>query len=122
MKNLILISLVFLCASCSMMPTATKPVEVVRVEERPPIFHPPLPRELGLVDVDWEILTPEIMEQYLKDLEEGNAPQQAYYALTTKEYENLSMNMAEFKRYLKNILAINKYYRDLDKDDAEEDD
>ena len=62
------------------------------------------------------------MEQYLKDLEEGNAPKQAYYALTTKEYENLSMNMAEFKRYLKNILAINKYYRDLDKDDAEDGD
>lgn len=105
-----------------MIPSSTKPIEVVRVEEQPPIFHPPLPRELGLVDVDWEILTPEIMEKYLADLEEGNAPKQAYYALTTKEYENLSMNMAEFKRYLKNILAINKYYRDLDKDDAEESD
>ena len=122
MKKILAISFLILCSGCSMIPTSTKPIEVVRVEKAPPIFHPPLPRELGLVDVDWEILTPEIMEQYLQDLEEGNAPKQAYYALTTKEYENLSMNMAEFKRYIKNIIAINKYYRDLDKEDEEIDD
>lgn len=105
-----------------MIPKSVEPVEVVRVAERPPIFHPPLPRELALVDVDWEILTPELMEQYLKDLEQGDAPEKAFYTLTSKEYENLSMNMAEFKRYLKNILAINKYYRDLDKDDEDDQD
>ena len=120
LKQIVISLAVFLVASCSIIPKSEQPVEVVRVAERPPIFHPPLPRELALVDVDFEILTPEIMEQYLKDIEEGNAPRKAYYALTSKEYENLSMNMAEFKRYLKNILAINKYYRDLDKDDEEE--
>ena len=60
------------------------------------------------------------MEEYLKLVEEGNAPRQAYYALTTKEYENLSMNMAEITRYIKETLGIVEFYREYD-DDEEED-
>jgi len=120
MKKITLIISIITLASCSMIPKVD-PVEVTRIQKTAPIFHPPLPRELALLDVDWEVLTPEIMAQYLQDLENGDAPAKAYYALTTKEYENLSINMAEFKRYLENILAINKYYRDLDKNLSNED-
>ena len=120
MKNLLTLATSFIIMTgCSMMPSVD-PVQVERIQNRQPIFHPPLPRELALLDVDWEVLTPEIMEQYLIDLESGNAPAKAYYALTSKEYENLSINMAEFQRYIKNILAINKYYRDLDKEVSKE--
>ena len=123
MKILLTVSLVMLMAGCSLFPiggTRTKPVEVVNIEERPPMFHPPLPMEMQLVAVDWEILTPEILQEYLKLVEEGKAPRQAYYALTTKDYENISNNMAEIRRYTRDILAIVEYYRSLD--DEEEDD
>jgi len=123
MKILLTASLIILMAGCSLFPiggTRTKPVEVVNIEERPPMFHPPLPMEMQLVTVDWEILTPEILQEYLKLVEEGKAPRQAYYALTTKDYENISNNMAEIKRYTRDILAIVEYYRSLD--DEEEDD
>ena len=98
----------------------TKPVEVINIEERPPMFHPPLPMEMQMVNFDWEILTPDIMKEYLQLIEEGKAPKQAYYALTTKDYENISNNMAEIKRYTRDILAIVEYYRSLD-DEEEED-
>lgn len=98
----------------------TKPIEVVNIEERPPMFHPPLPMEMQMVNFDWEILTPDIMREYLQLIEEGKAPRQAYYALTTKDYENISNNMAEIRRYTRDILAIVEYYRSLD--DEEEDD
>ena len=123
MKILLTVSLIILMAGCSLFPiggTRTKPVEVVNIEERPPMFHPPLPMEMQLVGVDWEILTPEILQEYLKLVEEGKAPRQAYYALTTKDYENISNNMAEIRRYTRDILAIVEYYRSLD--DEEEDD
>lgn len=117
MKNLILvISLGVLTTGCSMIPTQTKPVEVVTIAERPPMYHPPLPLEVQLSDVDWEVLTPELMEEYIKLVEEGNAPRKAYYALTTKEYENLSMNMAEITRYIKETLGIIEFYREYDKE------
>ena len=110
-------------SACSMFQfggAKTKPVEVVNIEERPPMFHPPLPMEMQMVNFDWEILTPDIMREYLQLIEEGKAPKQAYYALTTKDYENISNNMAEIRRYTRDILAIVEYYRSLD--DEEEDD
>jgi len=121
MKKLIsLISVLILASGCSLMKQAVKPIEVVNIEERPPMFHPPLPMEMQMVEFDWEVLTPDIMKEYLALVEEGKAPRQAYYALTTKDYENISNNMAEIKRYTRDILAIVEYYRSLDDEDEEE--
>jgi len=121
MKNLIIVSFtLFYFTACSMLPTQPKPVEVITVAEPSPMYHPPLPIELSMADIDWEILTPQIMEEYLSDLETGSAPETAYYSLTTKDYENLSMNMAEIKRYIKETLHIIKFYRDYDKQDQPE--
>ena len=118
MKNLLLISLSIFMASCSMM-QAVKPVEVRKIAERPPMYHPPLPYPMSLSEVDWEIMTPELMEQYLQNLKNGDAPRRAYYSLSSKEYENLSMDMAEITRWSKDILSIIKYYREYDKPKGE---
>ena len=121
MKKIILTaSFAALMTSCSMIPSQTKPVEVVTIAERMPMYHPPLPLDVQLVDVDWTVLTPELMEEYLQRIEAGEAPRSAYYALTTKEYENLSMNMAELKRYLKDTLHIIEFYREYEDDEDEE--
>ena len=121
MKKIILTaSFAALMTSCSMIPSQTKPVEVVTIAERMPMYHPPLPLEVQLVDVDWTVQTPELMEEYLQRIEAGEAPRSAYYALTTKEYENLSMNMAELKRYLKDTLHIIEFYREYEDDEDEE--
>tara|TARA_R110000796_G_scaffold7730_1_gene26308 strand:- start:128 stop:499 length:372 start_codon:yes stop_codon:yes gene_type:complete len=115
MKNLLLISLSLMMASCSLMQSSIKPVQVKTIAERPPMYHPPLPYPMSLSEVDWEIMTPELMEQYLQNLENGDAPRRAYYSLSSKEYENLSMDMAEITRWSKDILSIIKYYREYDK-------
>ena len=104
-----------------MLPSSVKPVEVITIAESIPMYHPPLPLEVQLVDVDWSVLTPELMQEYLLSLEKGSAPRSAYYSLTTKEYENLSMNMAELKRYLKDSLHIIEYYREYDNEEESED-
>ena len=117
MKHIAVISLSIFMASCSLMQPQVKPVQVKTIAERPPIYHPPLPYPMSLSEVDWEVMTPERMEEYLKNLENGDAPKRAYYSLTSKEYENLSMDMAEITRYTKDILSIIKYYRSLDKEE-----
>lgn len=111
--------LLIVSTGCSLMPQ-TKPIEVITVAEPAPLYHPPLPLEVQLVDIQWRVLTPDIMDEYLKALDEGSAPPQAYYALTTQGYENLSMNTAEQKRYIKDVLAVIKYYRSLDKDEEKD--
>ena len=124
MKRLLLpinlIIIVGLMAGCSLIPERVKPIEVVSIQERPPMYHPPLPIEMQLVDVEFEVLTPDLMAEYLKLVKEGKAPARPYYALTTKQYENLSMNMAEIKRYTNNVLQVIKFYRYYDKEENNE--
>ena len=93
-----------------------KPVEVKTIAERPPMYHPPLPMEMQLTDVRFEVLTPDLMREYLTLVEQNKAPAKPYYTLTTKQYENLAMNMAEIKRYTSNIITVVKFYRDYDKE------
>ena len=62
------------------------------------------------------------MREYIENYDEGNAPALAYYALTAQAYENLSNNLADIRRYIRQSLNIIKYYRDNDptKDQEEE--
>ena len=97
-----------------------KPVEVVSVQKRAPIYHPPLPEPIESADVEWRILSPDIMAEYLASLEAGNEPRVAYYGLTSQGYENLSMTMSEITRYIEQILHILGYYREMDKEEEED--
>ena len=123
MKTLLFLALL-LVSGCSILGSSrdipeVKPVEVVTVVKKAPTYHPPLPNQINPVPVEWTVLNPELMQEYLDDLNEGKAPTNAWYALTTKGYENLSTNMAEVKRYLRQVLSILKYYKELDEEEPE---
>ena len=123
MKALLFLALL-LVSGCSILGSSrdipeVKPVEVVTVVKKAPTYHPPLPNQINPVPVEWTVLNPELMQEYLDDLNEGKAPTNAWYALTTKGYENLSTNMAEVKRYLRQVLSILKYYKELDEEEPE---
>ena len=60
-----------------------------------------MPNRITSLPVEWTVLTPATMQEYLDDLNEGSAPSNAFYGLTSKGYENLSGNMAEVKRYIR---------------------
>ena len=125
MKLLLLVALL-LVSGCSILGSnrdipEVKPVEVVTVVKEAPMYHPPLPNNIESVPVEWTVLNPELMQDYLDDLNDGNAPTNVWYALTTKGYENLSTNMAEVKRYLRQVISILKYYREIDDKEQDED-
>jgi len=95
----------------------TKPVEIVTIARTAPIYHPPLPEPIESASMEWRILSPDIMQQYLNSLETGDEPRVAYYGLTSQGYENLSMTMGEITRYLEQILHIVGYYREMDEEE-----
>lgn len=131
MKNFLILILLVLTSGCTTfslfgnkeqqppMPQ-TKPVEVITVAKQTPIYHPPLPEPIDAVPVEWRILSPDVMQLYLENLESGDEPRAAYYGLTSQGYENLSMNMGEITRYLEQILHIVGYYRELDEEEEDE--
>ena len=116
-----IVSFILIASGCSLIPAKAKPVSVTTIAERPPMYHPPLPMEVQMDPVEWEIMTPERMEEYLTNLEKGEAPRRAYYTLSSKEYEHLSMDIADITRYIKEILGIVKFYRDYDNDEEKKD-
>jgi PBP1b-binding outer membrane lipoprotein LpoB len=119
MKKLLLISILFL-SGCSTYGNLfdkvpeTKQVEILTVQEPAPIYHPPLPEVLSPAEIKWKVLNPETMRTYIQDYDKGDAPAVAYYSLTSQGYENLSNNIADIKRYIRQSLTIIEYYRDND--------
>jgi len=118
MKSLPTLLILISLTSCSLVRPEPVPdvkqVEVVTIEKPAPVYHPPLPNQISPLPVEWRVLTPETMKIYLDDLNAGKAPVDAYYGLTPKGYENLSTNIAEIKRYIRQALSVIQYYRNLD--------
>jgi len=87
-----------------------KPISILATEVKIPVFHPPMPDSIIWRDFKWKILTPERMSELLDAIERGEEPARAFYALTTDQYEVLTLNMAEIKQFLKQQRAIIEYY------------
>jgi hypothetical protein len=122
MKWFLLISFIFL-QGCSTLGglfggraavPEVKPVEVVTITERAPMYHPPLPESVAAAEVEWTVLNPSVMREYINNYDAGDAPAMAYYGLSAQGYENLSNNFAGVRRYIRQVLNIIKYYRDND--------
>ena len=118
--KILLLLLVVASSGCSLVGNKpytpeVKAVEVVTITKPAAVYHPPLPNKVNTKPVEWTVLTPAIMSEYLTDLEKGEAPTNVYYGISPTGYENLSVNMAELKRYIRQVLSIVDYYQKLDK-------
>ena len=66
------------------------PVEIVTITEPAPMYHPTLPEAVNPAEIEWVVLNPSVMREYIDNYDEGNAPALAYYALSSQAYENLA--------------------------------
>ena len=115
MRLLLLSSIIFVsgCSTMGGVPVVA-PVEVVTITVPAPMYHPPLPEGLTPAEIEWIILNPSIMREYIKNYDAGDAPAVAYYGLTSQAYESLANNLADIRRYIRQNLNIIQYYRDND--------
>ena len=121
MRLLLLSSIIFVsgCSTLgglfgkSVVPVVA-PVEVVTITVPAPMYHPPLPEGLTPAEIEWIVLNPSIMREYIENYDAGSAPAVAYYSLTSQAYESLANNLADIRRYIRQNLNIIQYYRDND--------
>ena len=71
--KLSLLLILLLVSGCSILGSSrdipeVAPVEVVTVVKKAPMYHPPLPNEIDPVPVEWTVLNPELMQDYLGQL------------------------------------------------------
>ena len=107
-SSLLLLSL--LVSSCASWPKLTQiEVQTVEVERNIPIQN--RPRQLNLSNITWYVVTEENFEEFKKRYEKENG-MFLFYVINVRDYETLSLNMAEIKRYIEQQKQIIIYYEE----------
>ncbi len=67
------------------------------------------PKQVQLNDIKIHVVSNENYEEFRKEFEAKNGSD-AYIAISIKDYENLSLNFAELRRYIEQQIEIIVYY------------
>lgn len=108
MKKLLYISLSLLLVACSS--PAPKIIEKPVLVEKPPLMVQE-PQPVDQLPLEFIVITKENYEQKLKLLEDKLGGNVVLFALTSDGYQNLSMNVAELRRYIIQQSAIIDAYK-----------
>lgn len=73
----------------------------IQVKERP--------KSVSLHDVKFYAVTSQNIDQFLQDFETSNGDV-VFFAMSVPDYENMSLNVAELKRYIEQQKALIVYY------------
>ena len=113
-KHLMVLSLLVaipLTTGCSLL---SKPEEVVvtnTVIKAPNIPLQPSPRPVNMIDIKWYTVTTNNIDEFEKNFENDNGDL-VFFAISVPHYQNLSLNLAEIRRYLEQQQSIIIYYED----------
>ena len=117
----LLLAISLLISGCSGIwskPEKEVVVQTKIVEKNIPIV--PRPKGVQLHDIKIYVVSPsENFEKFKKDFEAKNGGD-SYVAISIKDYENLSANFAELRRYIAQQKAIIVYYEKAVKPKEEE--
>ena len=103
---LLFISL-FLLPGCGLL---KKDITVTAEIEEPIFIHPAPASSMIMKEVEWTVMNPDRIKELAKSL--GPDDKVALFVLSAQGYENLSMNMAEIMRFIKDQQAIILYYKE----------
>lgn len=101
-------------------PPAPIPVEIRTVEVQIPITHPTLPRAIQLKDPQWHVVSDKNIDTFLEDIKKRHEGQLVFIAMSVGDYELMSYNMQEIRRYINQLKEVVVYYQTINSDDEEE--
>lgn len=105
-KYLIVLCSLLALASCA-QPEPRVQIQTEYVEKNIPIVSRPDP--VDLVTPKFYVVNQENFEEFITEFRSVNATE-TFIALSVKDYENLSLNISELKRYLEQQTEIIIYY------------
>ena len=85
------------------------------------IYQPPLPEAIRLEDVEFFVITEKNFDEQVKKLEKMQSGTYVLFGLTPQDYENMSYNLQELRRYVRQQKEIILYYRQATQGDADTD-
>tara|TARA_Y100000389_G_C17467384_1_gene526894 strand:- start:2814 stop:3197 length:384 start_codon:yes stop_codon:yes gene_type:complete len=118
---LLVLTATVLLSSCSSIRPEPKIITVTEIVERQ-IPTVPSPKTVQLNDISIYVVSPEEnFEEFKKEFEAKNGAD-SYIAISVKDYENLSKNIAELRRYIEQQKQIILYYESAITNQGEQDD
>lgn len=102
-KHLTIWSLLLLISGCStpVVKQTEYVQQVIEQKERP--------RNVQMNDVNWYVVTPENLEEFLEDFKKKTGDV-VFLAISVPHYENMSLNLSELRRYIEQQQSIILYY------------
>ncbi len=100
-KYLITLSLLLLLSGCAQQTRVQYVDQVIEPKGRP--------RGVELADIQWWVVTPDNAAQFTREFQKDTGDI-VYIAISVPDYENLSLNMAELRRYIEQQKSIIVYY------------
>lgn len=96
-----------MASSCSLLPT--KQIEVTAKPMDRLITQPVLPREIDLKDPMWYVVSDKNIDEFHERLTKEHG-QVVFVAMSIPDYELMSYNMQELKRYITELKEVVVYY------------
>ena len=110
------------CSSFSAFNNRVKQLEIfAEPTERAPIPMQPPPAPVRLKDVQWYVVSDENIEDFKERITDRQGVL-VWYAITVADYESLSLNLQEIRRYIVQQQELINYYESAIKSDTEDDD
>lgn len=108
-KNLVaLLTISMMVSSCSIL--GTKQIEVKAKPMDRTIVQPIMPREIDLKEPRWFAVTEQNLDAFLESIKEQEG-ELIFLAMSVPDYEVMSGNMQELKRYITEMKDVVVYYR-----------
>ena len=115
----ILLTSLILISGCSLMPEPKIVTVTNTVRTEVPIVT--RPKQVQLNDVKIYVVSKVNYEEFVKEYTKKNGAD-SYIAISVKDYENLSLNFAELRRYIEQQKQIIVYYENAVAPNKEEED
>ena len=74
------------------------------------IAQPVMPREIDLKEPYWYVVSDKNIDEFLARVEKEHG-QVVFFAMSVPDYELMSYNMQELKRYINELKQVVVYYR-----------
>lgn len=109
-KILVALGMLPFLAGCALL-TPEPEVKVVTEIQKTQVPTVARPKPINLTDTRLYVVNEDNLEDFLKEFEDVNG-NRAFVAFSVKDYENLSLNIAELRRYIKQQGEIILYYEE----------
>lgn len=123
MRTLISLLLVGLLGGCSLLQPQPLPapepiIKTVTEYKTLEIYQPPLPKAINLQDIEFFVVTEKNFEEQIARLKKLQDGSYVLFGITPLDYENMSYNLQELRRYIRQQKEIIIYYRDATQNDV----